>query len=161
MKINGFDAQPFERLVESVRTITTELLELQACTAQRRGAGLKLPRLLDAAVAGRLALPVPVRAPADRCDDRSSPGLPPLAAPALPVAFGVHRVAVASPTARFCSDSAHNPDPVLASSDNCGPWRTRHQFPFAQRPYRHGCHVGDEKAGCPPEVPGLLSACAC
>ena len=161
MKINGFDAQPFERLVESVRTITTELLELQACTAQRRGAGLKVPRLLDAAIAGRLALPVPVRAHANRCDDRSSPGLPPLAAPALPVAFGVHRVAVASPTVRFCSDSAHNPDRVLASSDNCGPWRTRHQFPFAQRPYRHGCHVGDEKAGCPPEVPGLLSACAC
>src|ERR1700675_2617464 len=42
------------------------------------------------------------------------------------VACGITKVpihlAVASPTARFCSDSAHNPDPVLASSDNCGPW---------------------------------------
>jgi hypothetical protein len=47
VKINGFDAQRFERLVESVRTITTELLELQACTAQRRAVCLlKTPSTL-------------------------------------------------------------------------------------------------------------------
>ena len=37
MKINGFDARRFERLVKSVHMITTDLLELQA---QRRAAGL-------------------------------------------------------------------------------------------------------------------------
>ena len=31
------------------------------------------------------------------------------------MALGVHRCAVASPSARFCSDSAYNPDPALAT----------------------------------------------